>query len=111
MTKIAYSTHWERRAKALTGDLGNRFPEDTIVRFNYLPTLRARLALSRGRASEALEDLRVAMPYELGQTASSTYVWTALYPVFVRGEAYLAAHQASEAVAEFQKILDHRGLC
>ena len=30
-----------------------------------------------------------------------------MYPVFVRGEAYLAAHQGSEAAAEFQKILDH----
>jgi Tfp pilus assembly protein PilF len=34
----------------------------------------------------------------------------ALYPVFARGEAYLAAHQGSEAGAEFQKILDHRGI-
>ena len=33
-----------------------------------------------------------------------------LYPVYVHGEAYLAAHQASEASAEFQKILDHRGI-
>ena len=40
----------------------------------------------------------------------ATYGWTALYPVFVRGEAYLAAHQGSEAAAEFQKILDHRGI-
>ena len=33
-----------------------------------------------------------------------------MFPVFVRGEAYLAAHKGSEAAAEFQKILDHRGL-
>ena len=33
-----------------------------------------------------------------------------LYPVYVRGEAYLAAHQGAEAAAEFQKILDHRGI-
>jgi tetratricopeptide (TPR) repeat protein len=43
-------------------------------------------------------------------TTSSVYGWTALYPVFVRGEAYLAARQGSEAAAEFQKILDHRGI-
>ena len=41
---------------------------------------------------------------------SQYYGWTALYPVYVRGEAYLAAHQGSEAAAEFQKILDHRGI-
>jgi DNA-binding winged helix-turn-helix (wHTH) protein/tetratricopeptide (TPR) repeat protein len=99
-----------RRAQALADDLGKSFPEATLVQFNFLPTLRAKLAVSRGNASEALESLRAARPYELGQTTSSTYGWTALYPVFVRGEAYLAAHQGSEAVAEFQKILDHRGV-
>jgi len=30
-----------------------------------------------------------------------------LDPVYLRGEAYLAAHQGSAAAAEFQKILDH----
>jgi tetratricopeptide (TPR) repeat protein len=100
----------EGRAQALTGDLDKRFPEATIVQFNYLPTLRAKLALRRGNAPEAIENLRTATPYELGQTTSSTYGWTALYPIFVRGEAYLAAHQGSEAAAEFQKILDQRGI-
>jgi Tfp pilus assembly protein PilF len=33
-----------------------------------------------------------------------------MYPVFVRGEAYLAARQGSEAAAEFKKILDHPGI-
>ena len=98
------------RAQALTEELDKRFPEDTIVQFNYLPTLRAKLALNRGRASEALKGLRAATPFELGQTTSSTYTWTALYPVFVRGEAYLAAHQGNEASAEFQKILENRGI-
>jgi eukaryotic-like serine/threonine-protein kinase len=98
------------RAQALMADLGKTFPQATIVQFNYLPTLRAKLAVSRGNASEAVESLRAAVSYELGQTTSSTYTWNALYPVFVRGQAYLAAHQGSEAAAEFQKILDHRGI-
>jgi len=100
----------DARAQALTGDLAKRFPEDTLVQFNYLPTLRAKLAVSRGNASEAIETLKNVTPYELGQTTASTYGWNALYPVFVRGEAYLAAHQGGEAAAEFQKILDHRGV-
>ena len=95
-------------AQKLTDDLGQRFPEATIVQFNYLPTLRAKLAVGRGNASEARETLRAALPYELGQTTYSSYGWTAMYPVFVRGEACLAAHQGSAAAAEFQKILDHR---
>src|ERR1700691_776539 len=98
------------RAQTLIDDLGKRFPEDTIVQFNYLPTVRATLALSKGNATEAVEDLRAAAPYELGMTTSSVYGWTAMYPVFVRGEAYLAARQGSEAAAEFQKILEHRGI-
>jgi eukaryotic-like serine/threonine-protein kinase len=98
------------RARDLTEGLAKRFPEATLVQFNYLPTLRAKLALNRGNPSEALETLRSAAPYELGLTTFSSYAWNGLYPVFVRGEAYLAAHQGNEAVAEFQKILDHRGI-
>jgi eukaryotic-like serine/threonine-protein kinase len=93
------------RAQALADDLGKHFPEDTVVRFNYLPTLRAQLALSRNDASKADEMLQVASPYELGDVG-----FTNLYPVLVRGQAYLAAHKGSEAAAEFQKILDHRGV-
>src|SRR5208282_163461 len=94
----------EARAQALTDDLGKRFPEDTIVQLNYLPTLRGRFGVSKGNASDALESLRTAMQYELGKTTS------ALYPAYVRGEAYLVAHKGGEAAVEFQKILDHRGI-
>jgi eukaryotic-like serine/threonine-protein kinase len=100
----------DRRVQALIEDLDKRFPEDTIVQSNFLPTLRAKLAVSRGNPSEAIEDLTAATPYELGETTDSVYGWTALHPVFVRGEAYLAAHQGSEAAAEFPKILDHPGI-
>jgi len=100
----------DERAQKLSDDLGQRFPEATIVQFNYLPTLRAKLAVSKGNASEALETLRTALPYELGRTTYSSYGWSSLYPVYVRGEAYLAAHRGSESAAEFQKILDHRGI-
>ncbi len=106
---LAYARD-DARAQALAGDLGKRFPEDTIVQFNFLPTLRARLALNRGNAAEAIASLRAAAPYELGGSTSSPFSWTPMYPVFVRGEAYLAAHQGSQAAAEFQKILDHRGV-
>jgi DNA-binding winged helix-turn-helix (wHTH) protein/tetratricopeptide (TPR) repeat protein len=100
----------EERAQALTDNLGERFPEDTMVQFNYLPTLRAKLAVCKGNAPEAIENLRATGLYELAQTNSSTYNWTVMYPVFVRGEAYLVAHRGSEAGREFQKILDHRGI-
>jgi hypothetical protein len=100
----------EGGARVLLEDLEKRFPEDTIVRFNYLPTLRAQLALidSKG-AAKAIEALTVASPYELGIPGSSTF-WTNLYPVYVRGEAYLAAHQGVLATSEFQKILNWPGV-
>jgi eukaryotic-like serine/threonine-protein kinase len=91
------------RAQAVANDLAKRFPEDTLVQFNCLPTLRSLLALSRGNSSKAIEALQAAAPYELG-------LWGGMYPVYVRGEAYLAAHQGGEAAVEFQKILDHRGI-
>jgi tetratricopeptide (TPR) repeat protein len=106
---FAYASD-DARAKALADDLDKRFPEDTIVRFNYLPSVRGKLALNKGDASGAIESLGAAAPYELGATRAIDLDWTAMFPVFVRGEAYLAARRGSEAAAEFQKILDHRGL-
>ena len=90
------------RAQALGDDLAKRFPEDTEVRFDCLPTLHAQFALSRNDPLKAIELLQAATPTEMGMGG--------LYPAFVRGRAYLAAHQGAEAAGEFQKILDHRGL-
>jgi eukaryotic-like serine/threonine-protein kinase len=103
-------TRDDARAKALADDLDKNFPEDTIVQFNYLPTIRGKLALNKGDASGAIEALGPAAPYELGATRTTDIDWTAMFPVFVRGEAYQAARQGNNAAAEFQKILDHRGL-
>jgi tetratricopeptide (TPR) repeat protein len=109
---LAYSRE-DARAQALAGDLDKRFPEDTLVQFNYLPTVRAKLALNKGNVAEAiesLESLRAAAPYDLGVSTHAPMDWPPMFPVFVRGEAYLGARQGSEAAAEFQKILDHRGI-
>jgi hypothetical protein len=99
------------RSQALANDLERRFPEDTTVRFSYLPTLRALLALNRGEPLKAVDLLQAAVPYELGVPRSAIHaLFGALYPVYVRGEAYLAAREPAKAAAEFQKILDHRGI-
>jgi serine/threonine protein kinase/tetratricopeptide (TPR) repeat protein len=98
------------RSKSLTDDLDKRFPEDTIVRFNYLPTLRAQLALAvPGNGGKAVEALAAASPYELGVPGSNT-LRANLYPVYVRGEAFLASRQGTAAAAEFQKIVDWSGV-
>jgi DNA-binding winged helix-turn-helix (wHTH) protein/predicted Zn-dependent protease len=102
------------RSQALTEDLSRRFPEDTRVQFSYAPTLRALLALHHNQPSNALELLQTAIPYELGTQSEggSEFLLGAgnLYPVYVRGLAYLAADQGAEAAAQFQEILDHRGI-
>ncbi len=97
-------------AQTLANDLERNFPEDTSVRFNYVPSVRALLALNHGEPFHAIEVLQTAVPNELGQPRSAINgFFGALYPVYVRGQAFMAARQGAEAVTEFQKILDHRG--
>ncbi len=98
---------YSSQSQTLANDLEKRFPEDTSVRFSYLPPIRARLALTHRNNSSAFELLQAAVPYEMGATRS---IFGALYPVYVRGEVFLAAQRGSEAAAEFQKILTHRGI-
>ena len=106
---------------ALTGDsshaqmhadsLEKQYPEDTAVQFSYLPALKALLALNRKDPSKAIELLQTATPHELGTPQSADFgYYGALYPVYVRGQAYLAANRGAEAAAEFQKIINHRGV-
>jgi eukaryotic-like serine/threonine-protein kinase len=99
------------RAQTLSNHLESSFPEDTSVKFNYLPSVRAFLALNHGDPAKAIEILQVAVPYELGQPRSAqTGFFGALYPIYARGQAYLAARQGADAAREFQRILDHSGI-
>ena len=95
------------QAEALAEDIEGRFPGDTSARFTYVPTLKAVLALERGDTANAIEELQIATPYELGQPR---FFAGAMYPVYVRGEAYLAERHGAEAVAEFRKIVERRGV-
>jgi hypothetical protein len=98
-------------AQTVLNDLEKRFPEDTEVRIVYAPVLRAVLAIRRGEPARAIEALQISASYDLGAPMSWAYEsMGAMYPVYFRGEAYLEARQGAEAAAEFQKILDHRGL-
>ena len=73
------------------------------MQFIYMPILHAQLALNRKDSAKAIEALQATTPYELGSAGG-------LYPVYVRGQAYLTGHQGKEAETEFQKIFDHRGV-
>ena len=96
------------QATELADDIAKRFPQDTIVQLEYLPMIHAALALRSGDAGRAVTALEAATPYELGQMND---VFTfGMYPIYLRGEAYLAAKQGAAAAGEFQKILDHPGV-
>jgi len=97
------------RAESLTQDLGKRFPLDTQMQSIWLPAVRAQLAIDRKNPAVAIHSLQGASPVEFGQI-NFVINLSCLYPVYVRGEAYLAAGQGSAAAAEFQKILDHSGI-
>ena len=100
------------RSEAFAADLEKRFPEDTFAKFTYLPVLHALAAMGQGKPSDSVEQLQIAFPYELAANGLnfSHYYLGGLHSAYVRGEALVAAHRYAEALAEFQKILDHRGL-
>jgi tetratricopeptide (TPR) repeat protein len=97
------------RAESLSQDLGKRFPLDTQMQSLWLPAIQAQLALDKRNPTVAVNELQAATPTELGQIGFVANI-SCLYPVYVRGEAYLAAGQGSAAAAEFQKIIDHSGI-
>jgi tetratricopeptide (TPR) repeat protein len=107
---LALTLAGDNRAQALVNPLAGRFPEDTIVHFIYVPTIQAQLALNEHTPEKAISVLQAAVPYELGSSGNSAVFTSALYPIYVRGQAYLASHQGAEASAEFEKILNWRGV-
>jgi hypothetical protein len=90
-------------AQKLTDGLQSEFPLDTILQNYWLAAIRARVELNHGRAQHALGLLQAAIPYETGRTGP-------MIPVYLRGQAYLAAGNGPAAAAEFQRLRDHRGL-
>ncbi len=99
------------RSHTLANDLERRFPEDTSVQFNYLPTPRGIIALNHHQPERAVELLEIAAPYDIDvPSIDFNTFFGGLYPVYVRGEAYLAEHKGAEAASEFQKILIHPGI-
>jgi tetratricopeptide (TPR) repeat protein len=95
------------QAKALGEELARAYSTNTMLKLYWFPTVNAAIELDKGNSSQALLDLEAAAPYELG--GAGTFV-NYVYPAYVRGLIDLQAHNGAAAVAEFQKLLDHRGL-
>jgi eukaryotic-like serine/threonine-protein kinase len=96
------------QAKALADELEKNYPSATALKVYWLPTVRAVLDLNANNTTQALESLEAAAPYELGEPQQ--FQLGTMYPVYVRGVAYLAAHNGTAAAAQFQRILDHPGI-
>jgi serine/threonine protein kinase/tetratricopeptide (TPR) repeat protein len=91
------------RSQAIMDDLGRRFPDDTLLHQVFIPVVRALIELDHKAPDKAIQALQSATPYELGTVPG-------FLPIYVRGLAYLQAQRGAEAAAEFQKIIDHRGI-
>lgn len=99
----------EKQTKTMLDDLRARYVSNTVVQLEWIPVIGARVELGRANPEGALHTLEAAAKYERGQMIGNLSN-CCLLPVYVRGEAYLAAGQGPQAMAEFQKILDDRGL-
>ena len=94
------------KTKKLVEQLEKTASTDTLLRLYCLPTIYGAIEISKNNPSQAIQKLEAAVPYELGGTLAFPY----LYPVWVRGQAYLAANDGVAAAAEFQKLIDHPGI-
>ncbi len=90
------------RAEKLADQLNKSFPLDTLMQRSWLPTIHAAVELERRNAHKATELLQATTPYEFSGAGTDS--------IYIRGQAYLMLHDGSAASAEFQKIIDHRGV-
>ena len=96
------------RADAIADKLNTDHPEDTQVQATYVPTLRALSALSQNNALKAIDLLEVNRPYEFAiPPLAFNHLYGNMYPLYVRGLAYLAMHREQDAAAEFSRLLAH----
>jgi eukaryotic-like serine/threonine-protein kinase len=98
------------RAQTMSAALQKHFPHDTLLVSYWLPTIHAAIAISQGKAADAVAYLQETSRYELGGGVLPFSAGASMYPVYLRGEAYLRLRQWEGAATEFQKIIDHRGL-
>ena len=88
------------QAQSIIGELPRRFPSDTLLNKVLLPLVQARIEFEKGNAAQAIQLLESTRPYE----------GYAMFQIaYLRGQAFLSLQKGTEAAAEFQKIIDHRG--
>jgi eukaryotic-like serine/threonine-protein kinase len=98
-----------QQSQAILDDLRARYVSNTVVQMVWIPSIRAQMELLRKNPDEAITSLNAVTPYERGELIGNLSN-CCMIPVYLRGEAYLAAGQGAAARAEFQKIADSRGI-
>jgi tetratricopeptide (TPR) repeat protein len=98
------------RAEKMANDLQKENPLNTMINAYWIPTIRAAVEINRKNPGKAIQFLEVAAPYELGDPVPILGFGGSLYPVYLRGQAYLMLHQGIAAAAEYQKYVDHRSV-
>ena len=98
------------RAQNMADELSRSAPSNTLLNCYWLPTIRASTELTRHHPDNALRVLQAASSCELGEPNPQVQIGGTLYPGYVRGQADLENGDAQPAVAEFQKLIDHRGV-
>jgi eukaryotic-like serine/threonine-protein kinase len=96
------------KGRLLSGELDREYPSSTFVQKYWLPVIHAGGELRQGNAPRALGLLSAVE--SLDSAAPDEFSRSTLYPVYVRGEAYLTAGDGRRAAAEFQKFVDHPGM-
>jgi tetratricopeptide (TPR) repeat protein len=94
------------RSQKIADDLVRQYPTDTLLNKVFVPLAQATSGLQRNQPAQSVAQLEVATPYELGSEPGSAGYWVN----YIRGEAFLRLKQGAKAAAEYQKILDHRGV-
>ena len=98
-----------RRSQTMLDDLAAANVSNTVVQSAWIPTIHAQTALVNQKPAQALEFLETVKPFERGQLIGNLS-YSCMVPVYLRGEALLGTKQGPQALAEFQKLLDSRGI-
>src|SRR5438445_163878 len=93
-------------SQKLVEGLAKEFPTDTILNRVDIPATQAFIELQQNNPQKAIALMETARPYELGAGPGAAGYW----PIYVRGEAFLKARNGAKAAAEYQRILDHKGV-
>jgi eukaryotic-like serine/threonine-protein kinase len=98
----------QEQAEALLQQLERKFSSNTVIKVYWAPTIRAAIAIAERNPDRASQALESVLPYELGSPPPMGLA--TLYPVYLRGQAYLLKRQGVAAANEFHKVIDHPAL-